>query len=106
MDSLWILDEGFVPFLSGTDSWSLHAQVDRRVRRNPGDWTAEKLLDKLGALDASAKRFALFLGLGRWAGPSSARRVRDLEQDLRLGLWPAVVPGWSRVPGKDSCPRL
>jgi hypothetical protein len=61
LDSLWILGEEPVLFLSGSDGWSLRAQIDRHVRRNPGDGTAKDLLDKLGAFDASDKRFALFL---------------------------------------------
>jgi len=61
LDRLWILGEEFLPFVSHSDGSSLRAQIDRHVRRNPGDWTAEDLFDKLGAFEASDKRFALFL---------------------------------------------
>ncbi|HZF10526.1 MAG TPA: hypothetical protein VFE33_17200 [Thermoanaerobaculia bacterium] len=35
--------------------------MDRHVHRNPGDWSAEDLFDRLGAFSASDRRFALFL---------------------------------------------
>jgi len=60
LDRLWILD---------TDPWAifreksigLRAEIERHVHRNREDWSAELLFDKLGAYEASDRRFALFL---------------------------------------------
>ncbi|MCL7456423.1 hypothetical protein ABT235_20685 [Micromonospora echinofusca] len=59
LDSLWVLGDE-IPFFSLNDG-SLRSQIDRHVRRNPGDWTAEDLFDKLGVFDACDRRVALFL---------------------------------------------
>ena len=79
LDSLWVLGEEFFPFLSGSDGWTLGAQIDRHVHRNPGDWTAEDLFDKLGAFDTSDKRFALFL-----EGLVSAETLPDEPAQRRM----------------------
>lgn len=39
----------------------LRADIQQHVHRQPEDWPAEVLFDKLGAYDASDRRFALFL---------------------------------------------
>lgn len=64
LDCLWVLDDDpFGPFssmLGGADR-SLRAEINQHVHRNPGDWSTEYLFDRLGAFDASDRRFALFL---------------------------------------------
>jgi very-short-patch-repair endonuclease len=40
---------------------SLRAAINQHVHRNPEDWSVEDLFDKLGAFDASDRRFALFI---------------------------------------------
>lgn len=65
LDQLWVL--GGAPFLGTFGATSafgdppLRQQVDRHVFRNPGDWSTETLFDKLGAFEASDRRFGLFL---------------------------------------------
>ncbi len=46
-------------FLGGRTT--LHAQIDRHIHRNPGDWSPEELFENLGAFDCSARRFSLLL---------------------------------------------
>lgn len=61
LERLWVLD---------TDDWmnrfvakptGLRADIQQHVHRNPEDWPAEVLFDKLGAYEASDHRFGLFL---------------------------------------------
>lgn len=60
LQSLW--DLGADPFGGWLDrDTSLGGEIDQHVARNPGDWSAEDLFDRLGAFDASNKRFSLFL---------------------------------------------
>lgn len=62
LERLWILDDDELePFLMTPSTRSLRAQIKRHVYRNPDDWTVEHFWDKLGAFDASSRRFALFL---------------------------------------------
>jgi very-short-patch-repair endonuclease len=62
LERLWDLGDGF-PFeaLFGGGDRSLRAEIERHVHRNPEDWSTEDLFDRLGAFDASNRRFALFL---------------------------------------------
>ena len=48
LDRLWILGGEFDSLFSGDDGRSLSAQIDQHVRRNPGDWTADVLFERLG----------------------------------------------------------
>lgn len=58
--SLWVLDDNPVAvFFAGNGG--LRAEIAQHVHRNPGDWSTEDLFDKLGAFEASDRRFALFL---------------------------------------------
>jgi very-short-patch-repair endonuclease len=61
LDRLWVLDDHPVAFLCGGVDRSLRAAICQHVHRNPGDWSAEELFDRLGAFDASDRRFLLFL---------------------------------------------
>jgi len=61
LESLWVLDANDWMILVGGDMKGLRAEIQQHVHHNPGDWTAEMLFDKLGAFDASDRRFALFL---------------------------------------------
>lgn len=65
LDRLWILgNDPFLGIFGATPAFGeplLRQQIQRHVFRNPGDWTAEKLFDELGAFDASDRRFGLFL---------------------------------------------
>ncbi|MFJ1597245.1 hypothetical protein [Streptomyces sp. NPDC088261] len=47
--------------LNGMRAVTLGDQIERHVFRNPGDWSAEDLFDKLGAFEAGDARFARFL---------------------------------------------
>ncbi len=57
---LWVLDNDPIGLFFGTDR-SLRASVYQHVHRNPGDWSVEVLFDKLGAFEASDRRFVRFL---------------------------------------------
>jgi hypothetical protein len=61
LDAVWIMDEGLLDVHFGGRDNSLSAQVRRHVHQNPGDWSSEQLFEKLGAFDASDRRFALFV---------------------------------------------
>ena len=61
LDQLWILDVDDWMVLLGGKRIGLRAEIQQHVHRNPEDWPAETLFDKLGAYDASDRRFALFL---------------------------------------------
>ncbi|NKS84111.1 hypothetical protein A6411_16595 [Prescottella equi] len=65
LDRLWVLGgESFLGIFGGTPTFGeppLRQRIERHVFRNPGDWSAEKLFDELGAFDASDRRFGLFL---------------------------------------------
>lgn len=60
LDKLWILDDDPLAFWSGNNN-SLRNDIERHVHRNPDDWTAEELFERLGAFDASDARFKIFL---------------------------------------------
>ncbi len=78
LDRLWVLNDDPFSIFSGVDR-SLGAQIQQHVYRNHGDWDTEFLFDRLGAFDASDKRFALFL-----EGLASADVRPDEEAQRRL----------------------
>lgn len=61
LDRLWALDVG--EWMRGTRARPqlLLEEIEQHVHRNPVDWTVKELFDRLGAIDASDRRFALFL---------------------------------------------
>ncbi len=59
LDRLWVLDTPLDPWTQGVSS--LRADIERHVFRNPGDWSAEDLLEQLGAYEAGDARFGKFL---------------------------------------------
>jgi hypothetical protein len=61
LHQLWVLGDDTDYFFTPSDGCSLSPDIDRHVRSNPGDWTAEYLFEQLGAFDAVNRRFALFL---------------------------------------------
>lgn len=61
LERLWILDADDWMRLLGGKATGLRAEIQQHVHRNPEDWSPETLFDKLGAYEASDKRFALFL---------------------------------------------
>lgn len=61
LESLWILDADDWMHLLGGKPTGLRAEIQQHVHRNSEDWSAEVLFDKLGAYEASDRRFALFL---------------------------------------------
>ncbi|WP_225864201.1 AbiJ-related protein [Ideonella benzenivorans] len=61
LERLWILDADNWMHLLGGQPTGLRAEIQQHVHRNPEDWSAETLFDRLGAYDASDRRFALFL---------------------------------------------
>lgn len=60
IDKLWILDTAPWAALLGTSA-GLRNEIQQHVHRNPEDWTAEILFDRLGAYESTDRRFALFL---------------------------------------------
>lgn len=62
LERLWVLDDDDTFNWSfGAVGHSLRAEIHQHVHRNRGDWSPEELFDKLGAFEASNKRFAMFL---------------------------------------------
>lgn len=61
LDSLWVLDDDSLGFLTRDTAAGLRGRIDRHVFRNPGDWSAEDLFEQLGAFEAGDARFARFL---------------------------------------------
>lgn len=59
INRVWVLDSDFD--LPWVDSNSLKKKIERHVYNNPGDWSMEDLFENLGALEASDRRFAIFL---------------------------------------------
>jgi hypothetical protein len=57
LDGVWGVDDLF--FVS--DLRSVRGQIEQHVLRNPGDWTAEDLFERLGAFTAGDGRFGRFL---------------------------------------------
>ena len=62
LERLWVLDphEDLNVWL-GEQPTGLRVDIQQHIHRNPGDWSAEKLFDELGAFESSDRRFALFL---------------------------------------------
>ena len=61
LERLWILDsDDWIGLLRGKPT-GLRAEIQQHVHRNPEDWPAEILFDRLGAFEASDQRFAKFL---------------------------------------------
>ena len=56
---LWVLGSPLESWTGGSSS--LLGQIDRHVLRNPGDWSAEDLFERLGAFEAGHTRFGRFL---------------------------------------------
>ncbi|OZF05097.1 hypothetical protein CH302_00150 [Rhodococcus sp. 15-2388-1-1a] len=61
LDRWWVLggDDVFGDFFGGPPP--LRKQIQQHVFQNPGDWSWEMLLDRLGAFEAVDKRFVGFL---------------------------------------------
>ena len=79
LDRLWVLGGDPFAFLAGGAA-SLRGQIEQHVLRNPGDWSAEYLFDKLGAIDSAGDaRFARFL-----EGLASASVVPDEDAQRRV----------------------
>lgn len=62
LDSLWVLETNTFTLEKFLDpsSHSLHLAIEKHFYENP-DWSVEDLFDKIGAFDASNRRFVLFL---------------------------------------------
>jgi hypothetical protein len=80
LEDLWILDDTneLIDFLSGSSN-SLRDEIYRHIHLNPGDWSAEMLFDKLGAYEATDRRFCLFI-----EGLVSDKVRPDEEEQRRL----------------------
>lgn len=78
LDRLWVLDDhplaGF-----GKPHHGLRSEIQQHVIRNPEDWSTEDLFEKLGAFEASNRRFALFL-----EGLSSGDVLPDVDAQERF----------------------
>lgn len=61
LERLWILDADDWMQLFGGKPTGLRADIQQHVHRNPRDWSAEMLFDRVGAYETSDRRFALFL---------------------------------------------
>jgi len=60
LERLWIVRDDLLAEF-GLPQPSLMDEIEQYVHRNPGDWSAEMLLDNLGAFNCCDRRFALFL---------------------------------------------
>jgi hypothetical protein len=78
LDRLWVLDTPFDPWTEGASSQSLRARIERHVLRNQ-DWSAEQLLEELGAFEAGDARFTRFL-----EGLTSAEVIPDEPAQRRV----------------------
>ncbi|MFE5565097.1 hypothetical protein ACFQ68_08900 [Amycolatopsis japonica] len=77
LDALWVLDDNSLSaFIAGQRN--LRDQIQQHVYRNM-DWNATELFEKVGAFEASGRRFALFL-----EGLASADVVPDVEAQRRF----------------------
>lgn len=61
LDALFVLDDDPLGAFFGGRAQSLRAEIHRHVFRNPDDWSAEELFERIGALDASNSRFVRFI---------------------------------------------
>lgn len=77
LDSLWVLDDDPLGVLFAGRR-TLREHIAQHVYRN-SDWSTEELFERLGAFEASDKRFALFL-----EGLASAEVVPDVEAQRRF----------------------
>lgn len=89
LDSLWVLDGNLPWDMIASGCRTLREQIAQHVYRN-SDWSAEELFERLGAFEASDKRFALFL-----EGLASADVVPEVEAQRRFVA--AVNPHLDRV---------
>jgi hypothetical protein len=60
LDSLWMLDDDLLDGWGGAQR-SLRAEINPHVIRNPDDWDAEYLFERLGCFEAPHPRFGRFL---------------------------------------------
>lgn len=88
LDSLWVLDDDPLGVVFGGRR-TLRDHIAQHVYRN-SDWSAEELFERLGAFEASDKRFALFL-----EGLASADVVPDVETQRQFVA--AINPHLDRV---------
>ncbi|MFI6530717.1 AbiJ-related protein [Streptomyces uncialis] len=64
LERFWVLrDEmsSLVDAFFGSPGPSLRRDIEQHVLRNPGDWSAEDLMENIGAFEAGDARFARFL---------------------------------------------
>ncbi|MFE9400116.1 hypothetical protein [Streptomyces flavidovirens] len=64
LDRLWLTEDpgpSLDDLMNGRRPTTLRDDLQRHVFRNPGDWSAEELFEKLGAFEAGDARFARFL---------------------------------------------
>lgn len=61
LERLWVIDDPLADFLNPGHVSGLRREIYQHVFRNPEDWSAEYLLDRLGAFQASDGRFKQFL---------------------------------------------
>jgi very-short-patch-repair endonuclease len=78
LGSLFDLEDSPFAFVTGSQT-GLGAEIDRHVGRFHGDWSAEELCERLGAFDASDRRFALLL-----EGLVSADTLPDESRQRRI----------------------
>lgn len=85
---LWVLDEpGSISWLLGSDERSLRGRIQRHVYANPGDWSTDELFDRIGAFEASDRRFALFLeGLAGADVRPDEMKQRAFAEQMNLTL--------------------
>ncbi|WP_329012036.1 hypothetical protein [Streptomyces sp. NBC_00690] len=64
LERFWVLGDEMSPLVDaffGSPGPSLRRDIEQHVLRNPGDWSAEDLIENLGAFEAGDARFARFL---------------------------------------------
>jgi hypothetical protein len=79
LERLWVIDDPFNDFLDPGRLSGLRREIHQHIFKNPDDWSAECVFERLGAFDASNGRFKLFI-----EGLASARVRPDIDSQHRF----------------------
>jgi very-short-patch-repair endonuclease len=79
LDQLWVLDTDSVAVFFSDRISGLRREIHQHVFKNPEDWSAEYLFEKLGAFESSDQRFARFI-----EGLASAQIRPDIDAQVKF----------------------